>query len=248
MLRVLISGINGKMGQIVKNIVNKDLDSKVFGGIDIIEQSSEEYNVYSDPFKFEDIPDVIIDFSLPNATMNLLDYAKKKRVPLVIATTGFNEEQLKIIKDYSKYIPIFQSANMSYEINLLAHILKQVTPLLDDSNIEIVETHHNRKIDSPSGTAILLADKINESVDNKLFYEFNRHDKHEKRAKNEIGFSSIRGGNIVGEHSVLYFSENETLEFKHTAYDRSVFAKGALKAAKFIITKESGLYNMDDLM
>ena len=155
---------------------------------------------------------------------------------------------MNIIDSFSKDIPIFKSSNMSYDINLMAKILTIIAPILKNTDIEIIETHHSRKIDSPSGTAILLADKINESLGNTLKYEFNRHNKHEKRSKNEIGFSSIRGGNIVGEHIVQFYGENETLEIKHTSYSRSVFAEGALKAAEFIVNKKSGLYNMDDLI
>lgn len=155
---------------------------------------------------------------------------------------------MNIIDSFSKDIPIFKSSNMSYDINLMAKILTIIAPILKNTDIEIIETHHNRKIDSPSGTALLLADKINESLGNTLKYEFNRHNNHEKRSKNEIGFSSIRGGNIVGEHIVQFYGENETLEIKHTSYSRSVFAEGALKAAEFIVNKKSGLYNMDDLI
>lgn len=155
---------------------------------------------------------------------------------------------MNIIDSFSKDIPIFKSSNMSYDINLMAKILTIIAPILKNTDIEIIETHHNRKIDSPSGTALLLADKINESLGNTLKYEFNRHNKQEKRSKNEIGFSSIRGGNIVGEHIVQFYGENETLEIKHTSYSRSVFAEGALKAAEFIVNKKSGLYNMDDLI
>lgn len=248
MIRILINGINGQMGTVLKNVINSSIDTKLFGGIDLIDKINDECEIHKNPFDFEDIPDVIIDFSKPVATMNILDYAMKKRIPLVIATTGFSEEQLRVIKNYSKYIPIFKSSNMSYEINLMANILKQITPLLKDADIEIVESHHNRKIDSPSGTAILLADSINSSVDNTYIYEFDRHNKNEKRSKNEIGFSSIRGGNIVGEHSVLFIGKEEIFELTHKAYSREVFAEGSIKAAKYIINKEPGIYDMNDMI
>ena len=161
---------------------------------------------------------------------------------------GFTDEELNIIKDYSNYIPIFKSANMSYDINLMAKTAANLATTLDDVDIEIVETHHNRKIDSPSGTAMFLADKINVALGGKMEYVFDRHSSREKRNKNQIGFSSIRGGNIVGEHSILFFSENETFEIKHTCYSRSVFAAGAIKAAKWLINKPNGMYSMDDMI
>jgi len=160
---------------------------------------------------------------------------------------GFTDEELDVIKEYSNYIPIFKSANMSYDINLMAKTAANLATALDDVDIEIVETHHNRKIDSPSGTAILLADAINKVFDGQKEYNFDRMSKREKRDKKEIGFSSVRGGNVVGEHSVQFFGENETLEITHKSYSRQVFAEGALNAAKFIITKTVGLYDMKDL-
>ena len=196
----------------------------------------------------EEKPDVIIDFSVPVATLNILKYAKENHVPIVIATTGFTEEQLNEIENYSKDIPVFKSANMSYDINLMAKIVASLAKELPDTDIEIIETHHNRKIDSPSGTALFLADSINEAKDNKMIYEFDRHNKHEKRNKLEIGFSSIRGGNIVGEHTVQFFGEHETLEITHKCYSRTVFANGAVMAAKYIVNKDNGMYNMNDLI
>lgn len=191
---------------------------------------------------------MIIDFSVPKATFEILKYAKKNKIPTVIATTGFNEEELEEIKDISKEIPIFKSSNMSLEINLMASLVQKVAEILKDSDIEIIETHHNRKIDSPSGTAILLADAINKAFNGEKDYNFERMNKRVKRDKNEIGFSSIRGGNIVGEHTVQFFGENETLEITHKSYSRQVFAEGALKAAKFIVKQQVGIYDMNDLV
>lgn len=161
---------------------------------------------------------------------------------------GFSDDDLKKIEEYSEEFPIFRSSNMSYEINLIAKLVSELAKKLSDSDIEIVETHHNRKIDSPSGTALFLADSINEAKDNKMVYEFDRHNKHEKRNKLEIGFSSIRGGNIVGEHTVQFFGEHETLEITHKCYSRTVFANGAVMAAKYIVNKDNGMYNMNDLI
>ena len=248
MINVMVNGCNGRMGQIVCDLVNKNSDMVLMGGIDIADLENTSFPVYKDLGKIPQKPDVIIDFSIPAATFNILEYAKDKNIPLVIATTGFSKEQDDKILEYSKFIPIFKSANMSFEINVFMHLLREIAPKLKDNDIEIIETHHNRKIDSPSGTAILLADAINEVFEGEKKYNFERMQKREKRNKNEIGFSSIRGGNIVGEHSVQFFGENETLEITHKAYSRQVFAEGAIKAAEFIVKQPAGLYNMKDLV
>ncbi len=248
MINVLVNGCNGKMGQEVVNQIESDKDLLVLAGFDKENLGNTSYPVYTNFSSITVEPDVIIDFSVPVATLNILEYAKEHSVPIVIATTGFSDEQLEKIKEYSKYIPIFKSANMSYDINLMAKLLSQIAPILKNSDIEIIETHHNRKIDAPSGTALLLADSINKSLDNSMEYNFSRFSNRERRKENEIGFSSIRGGNIVGEHTVKFYGSYETFEITHTSYSRSVFAEGALKATKFIVQKKSGLYNMDDLL
>lgn len=248
MIKVLIHGVNGKMGQEVLKQLDFYDNCILLCGYDKENTGKYTFPVYTN---FKDIiekPDVIIDFSIPNATMCMLDYAKEMHIPVVIATTGFSKEQNKKILEYSKDLPIFKSANMSFDINLMAKILSEVAKALPNTDIEIIESHHNRKIDSPSGTALLLADSINKTLNSTLTYEFDRHNKHEKRSKNEIGFSSIRGGNIVGEHTVQFIGENETFEITHKAYSRSVFADGAIKAACFLVNKENGFYNMDNLL
>ncbi len=247
MLEVLVNGCNGKMGQVVCDLVEKDEDLLLKCGFDKENTGEFAFPVYTNINEITEKPDVIIDFSIPIATFNILEYAKKNKVPVVIATTGFTEEQENLIKEYSKDFPIFKSANMSYDINIMKRIVMELAPLLKGTDIEITEVHHNRKIDSPSGTAQMLADAINSSLGNTYHCEYNRHDKREKRDKKEIGISSIRGGNIVGEHTVQFFGEYETFEIKHTSYSRNVFAEGAIKAAKFISNKESGFYNMDDM-
>ena len=247
-MNILLNGASGRMGNEVAMRVEKEENMQIVAGIGLEEDLSGKFPIYS---KIEDVKekiDVIIDFSVPKATFKVLEFAKKEKTPIVIATTGFSKDELEKIEELSKEIPIFRSANMSLDINLMAEIVKKVAKVLQDTDIEIIETHHNRKIDSPSGTAILLADAINEVLENKKEYDFNRMQKREPRNKNEIGFSSIRGGNIVGEHTVAFFGENETLEIKHTSYSRQVFVEGAIKSAKFIITKENGLYNMNDLI
>ena len=177
----------------------------------------------------------------------MLDFACRNHVPVVIATTGFSEEQMNKIKDVSKQVPIFQSANMSFDIMIMKKLVSWLAPYLKDTDIEIIESHHNRKIDSPSGTAQMLADSINQSLGNTHYCEYNRHDKHKKRNKKEIGMSSIRGGNIVGEHTVQFIGNFETFEIKHTSYSRNVFAQGALKAAEFIVSQPCGFYHMEDM-
>lgn len=247
-MNILLNGASGRMGNEVAMRVEKEENMQIVAGIGLEEDLTGKFPIYS---KIEDVKekiDVIIDFSVPKATFKVLEYAEKEKTPIVIATTGFSNDELEKIEELSKEIPIFRSANMSLDINLMAEIVKKVAKVLQDTDIEIIETHHNRKIDSPSGTAILLADAINEVLENKKEYDFNRMQKREPRNKNEIGFSSIRGGNIVGEHTVAFFGENETLEIKHTSYSRQVFVEGAIKSAKFIITKENGLYNMNDLI
>jgi len=246
MINVLVSGCNGKMGSIVANLLEQSDDFLVFGGFDKSISEEFTYRTFTKISEIEDKPDVIIDFSVPQATFSILDYAVSKEVPIVIATTGFTDEEILKIQEASTKIPIFRASNMSFDIYLMGELVSQVASILSNTDIEITETHHNRKIDSPSGTAIYLADKIKESRPD-LVYNFNRMQKREKRSPNEIGFSSVRGGNIVGEHIVQFFGPNETLEIKHTSYSREIFAEGALKAAKFLVTQKPGLYNMSDL-
>lgn len=247
MLEVMVNGCNGKMGQIVCDLVNQNEDLVLKCGFDKNVTGEFAFPVFDEMENISEKPDVIIDFSVPVATFNILKYAIRNQVPIVIATTGFSNEEEKMIEKYSKQIPIFKSANMSYDIMIMKKLVQWLAPLLKDTDIEITETHHNRKIDSPSGTAQMLANSINASLGNTLHCEYNRHDKREKRDKNEIGMNSIRGGNIVGEHTVQFFGEFDTFELKHTSYSRNVFAEGAIKAAKFIVNQEPGLYDMNDL-
>ena len=247
MLEVMVNGCSGKMGQIVCDLVEQNENLVLKCGFDKNVTGEFTFPVFDKIENITEKPDVIIDFSVPVATFNILKYATQNHVPVVIATTGFTPDEEKLIEEYSKQIPIFKSANMSYDIMIMKKLVKWLAPLLKDTDIEITETHHNRKIDSPSGTAQMLADSINSSLGNNLHCEYNRHDKREKRDKNEIGMNSIRGGNIVGEHVVQFFGEFETFELKHTSYSRSVFAEGALKASKWIIKQSNGLYNMEDM-
>ncbi len=248
MLKVLINGINGRMGQeVLKQVIASD-GFEISCGVDKFNNNELSFPIYTDINLIKETPDVIIDFSIPEASMNILEFAKEKNIPTVIATTGFSDKQLSIIEEYSKVIPIFRSGNMSYEINIMADIVAKLATQLKGSDIEIVETHHRNKIDSPSGTALILADSINAALDNEMDYQYNRHSVRQKRPDKEIGIHSIRGGTEVGKHTVIFLGENEKLEITHTVTSRSIFAKGSLKAAKFLVNQNSGLYNMKDLI
>ncbi len=247
MINVLINGCNGKMGQEVIKRLDNYPEFSLLGGFDKENSGKFTFPVYTSFEQIKNLPNIIIDFSIPDATLNVLTFAKQNKIPIVIATTGFSAKQEAIIEEYANYIPIFKSANMSFDINLMCKILSNIAPALNNCDIEITETHHNKKIDAPSGTALLLANSINNSLSNKYTYNFGRFSNQEKRSKNEIGFSSIRGGNIVGEHTVQFFGDNETFEITHKTYSRSIFADGAIKAAKFLITKPNGFYTMNDL-
>ena len=248
MIRALINGCNGKMGQEVAKAIFETPDIEVLCGVDRIDTGDNNFPVFTDIKSINVIPDVIIDFSIPEATFNILEFAKQHKIPTVIATTGFNDEELQKINNYSKEFAIFKSANMSYEINLMAKLVSQLAQKLSDSDIEIIETHHNRKIDSPSGTALILADSINKSLNNEMTYEYDRHSKHTKRDKKEIGIHSIRGGTEVGKHTVIFFGNNESLEITHNVTSRAVFANGAVKAALYVVHKDTGLYDMNNLV
>lgn len=247
-MKVLINGCNGKMGQEVAKQVKLDEDSEVLCGVDRIDLGDNGFPVFTNINDINLIPDVIIDFSVPAATFNILEFAKKHSIPTVIATTGFTDKELEKIKKYSEMFPIFRSANMSYEINLMSKIACELAQKLRDADIEIVDVHHNRKIDSPSGTALLLANDINNALDNEKEFVFERHSKRAAREKKEIGIHSIRGGTEVGKHSIMFYGDNESFEITHTCTSRSVFANGAIKAAKFVLHKENGFYNMNDMM
>lgn len=235
-MKVLVNGIQGKMGQVLQNEIENTDNMEVVAGI----------SKNDDPYKINEKVDVIIDFSTPEGTFNILKYANDKKIPIVIATTGFTKEQQDKILEYSKKIPIFQSSNMSFEINIMCDLVAKLAKQLTNSDIEIVETHHRNKIDAPSGTALMLANSINEN--DEYEYVYDRHSKKEKRKDKEIGISSIRGGTEVGKHTVFFFGDNESFEITHTVNSRSIFAKGAIKAAEFLINQDKGFYNMKDLI
>ena len=245
--KVLVSGCNGKMGRLVCSAIDNSTDMCVISGFDKSEicPAGFDFPVYSDSTKIVTLPDVIVDFSSPEGTAEMATYADNFAIPIVIATTGLDKFLENRLRLFSKMIPVFQSANMSFDVALLRNILKSVSVQLADTDIEISETHHNRKADAPSGTAKLLADTVNEALGNSKTVVYGREG---KRKKNEIGLSSIRGGNIAGEHTIQFFGEYETLEIKHTTHSREVFAEGAVKATRFLLTKEFGFYTIDDLV
>ncbi len=247
MVKVLINGCNGKMGQEVIKEIKITPDIEVLCGVDRRDTGDNPFPVFTNINDINLRPDVIIDFSVPESTLKILEFANKHKIPSVIATTGLSDNELKQLEEYSKNFPIFRSSNMSYEINLMSKLVAEIAKKLPESDIEIIETHHNRKIDSPSGTAIILADSINNALDNQMHYEYDRHSKREKRDKKEIGIHSIRGGNEVGKHSVIFFGNNESFEITHNVLSRAVFASGAIKAAKFLVHKDNGLYNMNNI-
>ena len=247
MIKVLVNGCNGKMGQEVAESVRKTENMEVCCGVDRVDGGDNYFPVYTNINDIDNKPDIIIDFSVPQATFSILEYARETKTPIVIATTGFSEEELNKIKEYSREIPIFQSYNMSYSINVMRKVVAELAKLFNNSDIEIVDVHHRRKVDSPSGTALMLANSINTALDNSMTYEYNRHSKREKRSDKEIGIHSIRGGTEAGKHTVMFLGENESFEVTHNVTSRSIFADGAVKAAEFLINQEPGFYNMDNI-
>jgi 4-hydroxy-tetrahydrodipicolinate reductase len=250
MTKVIISGCNGKMGQVVTDLCNANAEIQVVAGFDVNPEKRNDYPVYADPMEFPGSADCIIDFSHPNALTGLLSYCKKSGCGIVLATTGYSEAQLAEIQAASKEIRIFKSANMSLGINVLLALVRQAAKVLGStSDIEIVEKHHNRKLDAPSGTALMIADAAASALPYEPDYTFERHSVRQKRGQTEIGISSVRGGTIVGEHEILFAGTDEVLEIKHTAYSRDIFATGAVKAAAYIgALSAPGLYNMENLV
>ncbi len=248
MLKIILSGCLGKMGRVITEIVAADSDCEIVAGVDAYISGKTEYPVFT---SFDNLPDadVIIDFSNPAALDGMLEYAVKNCIPTVICTTGYSDAQTEKIKETAKKLPIFFSFNMSLGINLLVSLARRATEILgSDYDIEIVEKHHNQKIDAPSGTAIMLANAINDTMDNSMIYEYDRHSKREKRSKNEIGIHSVRGGTIVGEHEVIFAGDNEVISLTHQAFSKNVFAFGAVKAAKFMKDKPAGIYDMNGII
>ncbi|MBR6509148.1 MAG: 4-hydroxy-tetrahydrodipicolinate reductase [Clostridia bacterium] len=248
MIKTIITGSGGKMGSFVASAIKDTDDMQIIAGVDKV-NSGQDFPVFS---KFSDIKekaDVIIDFSHPSLLNDILDYAFKNKTAVVFATTGYSDAQIEQIKLASKEIPIFFSFNMSLGVNLICSLAKKAASILGDGfDIEIIEKHHNQKIDAPSGTAIMLANAVNSQFDGNKVYEYDRHSKRQKRSKKEIGIHSVRGGTIVGEHDVIFAGRDEVITISHSAYSKEVFAVGGVRAAKFIAGKPAGLYDMNSIL
>ena len=250
MIKAIMNGCNGKMGQVISAICKEDPQIEIVAGVDLYDGIKNDYPVFPNISVCDVKADVIIDFSNAKAVDDLLVYSVEKKIPVVLCTTGLSEEQMEQVKAASGQVAVLKSANMSLGINLLMQLLAQAATILAPAgfDMEIVEKHHNQKLDAPSGTALALADSMNEALDEAYTYTYDRSQKRKKRDKYEIGLSSVRGGNIVGEHEVIFAGQDEVIEFKHTAYSKAVFAKGAVEAAKFLKGKPAGHYDMADVI
>lgn len=249
MVKIAITGANGKMGKVIANLVAARENCTVIAGIDLNDTPNGAFPIVKYPSELTEKPDVIIDFSHPSALDDLLSYCTINNVPLVAATTGYTADEIAKIKKTAEQIPIFFTFNMSLGINLLVELGKRAVNVLGGQyDIEIVEKHHNQKKDAPSGTAIMIAEALNGELDNKMKYVYDRHNVRKAREANEIGMHAIRGGTIVGEHDIIFAGHDEVITLSHSAGSKEVFANGSINAAIFLSEKESGLYDMSDLL
>lgn len=250
MTRVIMHGCNGKMGQTITGIIAADEEIEIVAGVDAFDEGHNSYPVFKSIALCDIAADVVIDFSNAKAVNGLLDYCLEKRLACVLCTTGLSEEQIVKVKEASEKIAVLKSANMSLGINMLLKLLKQAAGILAPAgfDIEIVEKHHNLKVDAPSGTALALADSVNEELNNEYEYVYDRSGRREKRPRKEIGLSAVRGGTIVGDHDVIFAGTDEVITFSHTAYSKAVFGKGAVQAAKYLSGKPAGLYDMSNVI
>ena len=241
-----MNGCNGKMGQVITGLIEQDETVEIVAGIDQYDGIKNDYPVYASIENCEVEADAVIDFSNAAAVDGLLDYCVKRQIPVVLCSTGLSEEQLAHVKEASGKVAILRSANMSMGINLLMKLLKDAVPVLAAAgyDMEIVEKHHNQKLDAPSGTAIALADVMNQAAGGDYEYVYDRSTRREKRPEKEIGISAVRGGTIVGDHDVIFAGQDEVITFSHMAYSRKLFATGAVSAAKFLAGKPAGMYDM----
>lgn len=250
MIRLIMHGCNGKMGQVISNIVAQDPEAELVAGIDVRDDGHNPYPVFTDIDKCDVEADALIDFSAAPAVDKMLDYCASHGLPCVLCTTGLSPQQLEKVTETSRKVAVLKSANMSLGINLLLKMLKDAASVLAPAgyDIEIVEKHHNQKVDAPSGTALALADSINSQCGNVYEYIYDRSQRREKRDKRELGISAVRGGTIVGDHDVIFAGEDEVITFSHTAYSKAVFAKGAVQASKFLAGKPAGMYDMSHVI
>jgi len=250
MIRAIMHGCNGHMGQVVTDLIKTDEDIEIVAGIDLTDIRENGYPVFKSLWDCNVEADVVIDFASAKAADELLKFSVERQIPVVLCTTGLTEEQLQAVEEASRRVAVLKSANMSLGVNMLLKLLKDAARILAPAgfDIEIVEKHHNRKLDAPSGTALALADSINGALDQEYFYKFDRSQEHKKREKKEIGISAVRGGTIVGDHDVIFAGTDEVITFSHTAYSRAIFGKGAVQAAKFLAGKPAGYYQMSDVI
>ncbi|MEZ3434009.1 MAG: 4-hydroxy-tetrahydrodipicolinate reductase [Lachnospiraceae bacterium] len=250
MIRAIMHGCNGRMGQVITGLIREDVKIEIVAGVDTYTGISNSYPVFESIEKCDVEADVVIDFSNAGAVDALLDYCAEKKLPVVLCTTGLSQEQLTKAEEAAKKTAVLKSANMSLGINLLLKLVKDTARVLAGAgfDIELVERHHNQKVDAPSGTALALADSMNEAMDNAYTYVYDRSQRREKRDKKEMGISAVRGGSIVGEHEIIFAGPDEVIELKHTAYSKAVFGKGAVEAAKFLAGKPAGRYDMSDVI
>ena len=249
MTNIAICGASGKMGHFIADVIASREDCKTTFGIDKFGEKYSDFEIVRTPSEMPEKPDVIIDFSNPASLDDLLDYCQMNAVALVIGTTGYSKEEIEKINKAAQQIPVFFTFNMSLGINLLTDLAKRAAAILGGQfDIEIVEQHHNQKIDAPSGTAIMLANAINEELDNKYTYVYDRHSVRAKRGKTEIGMHAIRGGTIVGTHEIIFAGRDEVITLKHEAHSKQVFAVGSVNAACFLANKNAGMYTMNDLI
>ena len=250
MPKIIISGCNGRMGQVVSKMIAERDDAQTAAGFDVNPVKLSDYPVYSDPMEYGGHADVLIDFSNPAALDKLLSFCIDRKIPIVVCTTGHDGDQLHHLKEASKQIPVFKSANMSVGINLLSNLARKAAAALGGNfDVEIVERHHRMKLDSPSGTALMLADAVSDGLPYDGEYVYERQSVRQKRGDHEIGISAVRGGTIVGEHEIIFAGTDEVIELSHKAYSRDVFANGAVMAAVYIAgIKKPGMYDMNDAL
>jgi 4-hydroxy-tetrahydrodipicolinate reductase len=251
MTKIIMHGCNGHMGQVITDIVAKDTDVEIVAGIDLRPDAcSNSYPVFTSLSDCTVDADVIIDFSNSKAVDALMEYSVAKQIPVVLCSTGLDEKQLQLVEESSKKVAVLRSANMSLGINTILKLAATAAQVLAQAgfDIEVVEKHHNQKLDAPSGTALALADAMNEALNQEYHYVYDRTQKREKRDAKEIGIQAVRGGNIVGEHEIFFCGTDEVIEIKHTAYSKAIFAKGSIQAAKFLAGKAPGFYHMNDVI
>ncbi|MDP2857714.1 MAG: 4-hydroxy-tetrahydrodipicolinate reductase [Bacillota bacterium] len=249
-MKVLLHGCNGKMGRVMTRVLSETPDMEIVAGVDLEpEKARNTYPVYVRLLDVKEDANVLIDFSHHSCIAGLLEFGTSRNVPLVICTTGFSAEEKQAMASAAGTVPILNSANMSLGVNLLLSLVSQAAALLHDGfDIEVVERHHNQKVDSPSGTALMIADAMNSALDNTMEYVYGRHSKNQRRQKPEIGIHAVRGGAIVGQHDVIFAGQGEVIEISHSALSRDVFAYGAVRATRFLVGRPPGLYSMKDVI